>query len=229
MRINFIKFIFVIASVSLGMSPSALHAQLNRTFEKMFVQILETDRFFEGSFPNYFSNAAERANQVLTPVLNNLIATNVSSFPLTSTIAGVSFDMSSGTPEMSMETLGPIFAETAETLGRWNLNVGINYSHYNLTALRGLPLEDIQFTINADDLSGDGTLGDIPEEVETIDIFPNLHIKADVVVAAAALGVMDNLDIGFAVPLVNLSLAGRAKGVINSVTFYEIGFGHQQL
>jgi hypothetical protein len=200
-----------------------LHAQLNTTFEKMFNRILLEDRFNEPGFGDVFANAAERANQFLTPVMNNLITANVSSFPLTSTIAGISFDMSSGAPEMTMGSLGPIFAETAETLGPLNINVGMSYSFYNLSRIRGLPVDGIRFSIPSDDLTGDGTLGDIPEEVETIDIFPNMDINAHVGVFSAAAGILNNLDIGIAVPFVNLTLRGQASGVINSVSFFELG------
>ena len=213
---------FYLAAVFFFFS-TPLHAQLNKTFERMFNTFLRDDLTSETPFGRAFDDAARDANSVLVPAFNSLLASNVASFPLTSTVAGIYFDLSSGDPTMITESLGPIYAETAETVGRNKLNAGFNFAHYNLAELRGLALENIRFTFTSDDLSGDGTLGDFPLETETIDIFPDLDINANTFLIFATYGVTSRLDVGVAVPIINLSITGEARAVINSTSFLLAG------
>ncbi len=199
------------------------HAQLNTTFARMFNTFLGEHLTSETPFGRAFDQRAIEANNVLVPAFNNMIASNVAAFPLTSTVAGIYFDLSAGDPTMITESLGPIYSETAETVGSRKLNVGFNFAHYSLASFRGLALDDIRFTLTSDDLSGDGTLGDFSVETESIDIFPNLDIDANTFVAFATYGVTSKLDVGVAVPIINLSIQGGARAVINSTSFLEAG------
>jgi len=225
MKIKFLRRAVFLSQMSILLFASSTHAQLNTTFERLFNHILHEDLFTDAFNGGNFAKAAAEANQSLTPALNTLIATNVSSFPLASTIAGINFVRSSSSraPEMVVESLGPIFAETAKTIGRGRINCGLTYAYYNLSRFRGLATEDLRFTILSQDLSGDGTIGDIPIENETIDLFPDLNIQAHTVVLFTTLGITKNFDIGMAAPFINLNLSGTAKAVINSTSFFDFG------
>lgn len=208
-----------IGGLFLAVGP--LHAQLNTTFEDLFNQILDVNLSTDIATAGSFDNAAARANASLTPTLNNLIASNVASFPLTSTIAGISLDLSSGVPELYTESLGPIFAETAETVGKGKVSIGFNASYYDLAEFRGLATEDFRFTLTSEDLNQNGTLGDLVLETETMDVFPDLHLDASTFVFYATVGVLHTLDIGVAVPFITLQLEGNARAVINSTTLFN--------
>ena len=45
------------------------------------------------------------------------IGSSLSNFPLSSTVSGLTFDFSTGAPVATTASLGPIFAERAQTIG----------------------------------------------------------------------------------------------------------------
>ena len=196
------------------------HAQLSNVFSKIFNQVLRNDVQLSPGLPStHFFEAADHANAVLTPALNTLIASNVSSFPLSSTAAGVTFDFSSGQPISTTESLGPIFAERPQTLGGGKLNLGFNYTNLNLARLRGIRTQDMRFTFTHVDVTPDDSLGNNPNESDTIDLFPNLDVDANIYAVFATVGVTDHFDVGVAVPFVSVAMHGKARAVINSFTF----------
>lgn len=214
----------VLSSFLLLVLPCGSFAQLNKTFENIFNRVLRDDlRLSPGQHGTHFFQAADEANAALAPALNSLVASNVSSFPLSSTVAGVTFDFSSGQPVSITESLGPIFAEKAQTLGKGKLNIGFNFTNLNLARLRGLKTEDIRFTFAHQDLTGEGGLGENPTENDVIDLFLNLDANANIFALYGTWGVTNNFDVSVAVPFVNLSLKGTASAVINSFTFARLG------
>lgn len=199
-------------------------AQLNRVFEDLFNQILIDDLKLSPSLHgNHFIEAAGQANRTLTPSLNSLIAGNISSFPLSSTSIGVTFDFTSGKPVAVKESLGPIFAETGETLGKNKLNLGVNHTRLTLDRLRGLPTEQIRFTFTHVDVTEDATLGESPNESDTIDLFLDMDVDADISVLFATWGVTNHFDLSVAVPYVEVRVEGNALAQINSFTFANMG------
>ena len=230
-----IRFIGILA---LCLFTATLNAQLSNTFQDIFDEILgspdgkgklATVTFVDTAtgdtlnHGNHFQKAAEAANRILTPALNNLITNNVSSFPLSSTSAGVSFDFSTGEPISIRESLGPIFAETGRTLGKGKFNIGMNYNHLNLSKVRGLPTEDIQFTFTHEDDSIPNGLGDRSSESDIIDLILDLHIKTDIFVFYTTFGLLKNLDVGIALPVININLNGNAQAALSSFTHIHEG------
>lgn len=174
------------------------------------------------SHAKHFKDASIEATTDITPALNSLIAGNVSSFPLSSTSVGVSFDFSTGQPVSIVESLGPIFAETGRTLGKGKINAGINYTHLGLSTFRGLKAEDMRFTFTHEDVGVQG-LGDNPNESDILNIQLGLDVDASIFAFFATMGVTEKLDIGVAVPMVNIDMKGDAIATINSFTFANLG------
>ncbi len=226
----FKKALLIVLLVPLASALSALpaRAQLDQTFEEIFDQILIEDfQTSPGAHANHFIPASNVSNQVLVPALNSLIAGNVSSFPLSSTVAGVTFDFSTGEPVSVTESQGPVFAEIAETLGPRRLVIGFNATHLSLDRLRGMPLEELRFTFTHEDV-GELGLGDNPNELDVVSVYPNLDVEATILAFYATYGVLDNLDVGVAVPIVTVGLSGTARAVIDSRTLFvedELGGG----
>ncbi len=216
---------------------SASYAQLNQTFKNVFDLFLQDQLILNsGDFHgDHFIPAAEQANKLLTPALNSLIATNISNFPLSSTVAGQTFDFSTGAPVRIAESLGPIFAETAETIGKRKINIGFNYSYLNLNHFRGLSTRDIRFTFIHEDNDDENprndedpstpSLGAPSYENDNIDVFLDLNVNAQIFAFSATLGITNKLDIGVAVPVVSIDLNGNARAVINSFTYGRIVTG----
>ena len=170
-------------------------AQLNRVFDTLFDDILrEGFRLSPGEHANHFLPAAEEASNALTPALNSLIAGNISSFPLSSNVAGVIISVVDGKPLITRGSMGPIVAETAETLSPGELVVGFNATHLSLNSFRGLPLEDMGFTFLHSDI-GEPGLGDSPNESDIVNISLGLEADANIFVLYAAYGIAPNLDV----------------------------------
>jgi len=204
--------LLLMARPSSAQGEEAKH--LNELFEKLFNKVLKDDlRLSPGEHARHYFGAAESANGVLTPALNSLIASNISSFPLTSTIAGVTYDFSTGRPVPITESLGPIFAETAATLGKGRLNMGAEFTHLSLNKFRGIATKDIRFTFFHEDLGTSG-LGNNPFELDVIDLNLDLDVNANIYAFFATYGVANNFDVGVAIPFVNVSLSGTAQAII---------------
>lgn len=200
------------------------YAQLNKQFSNIFSEILDKRlRRSVGLHGMHFIEASKEADRLLTPALNSLVVGNISSFPLSSTIPAVTFDFSTGVPVSITETLGPIFSETAQTIGKGRIGIGFNYSYLSLSKYRGLSTEDMRFTFVHQDITQDSTLGDNPTENDVIDMLLGLDVNANIFALYATAGVTNNLDVGVAIPIINVSLSGTAVAVINSYTFGRLG------
>ncbi len=211
------KMVFL-GLVFLVFPTGASFAQLDQTFDRLFEAFLVTGlQIIPGEHGMHFIPASEQAIQELTPALNSLIAGKISSFPLSSTIT-IDYDFSSGAPVRVFGSLGPIFAESAKTLGQNRLYVGFNYTYLGLSRYRGLPTEDFRFTFTHQDVGAQG-LGDRTGESDLVDLFLDLHLDANSYVVFATYGITDRFDIGIALPIVNVNLEGRARGVVQSFTF----------
>lgn len=197
-------------------------AQLNKVFENVFTDILDKQlqrSGSPGSHGMHFLEAANLANSTLSPALNSLIASNVSSFPLSSTSAGVTFDFSTGQPVSIAESMGPIFSEIGKTLGKGKVNLGVNYNYLNFAKFRGIDTQDLGFTFTHQDVTGDGTLGESRNESDTIDLNLDLDVNANIYAVFATFGLTNNFDVGIAIPFINISLSGIAQATVNSFTY----------
>lgn len=170
-----------------------------------------------GKHGKHFEPANVTSSNAMVSSFSNFIAANVSSFPLSSTVAGLTFDFSTGEPVSTTTSLGPIFAERAQTLGKGQLNLGFNFSFLNLAKLRGLNTKDLRFTFTHQDV-GESGLGDSDNEFDTIDFFTNLDLDASILAFFVTVGVTNRLDIGIAVPFVNVSIKADPRAIINSFT-----------
>jgi hypothetical protein len=221
------RFTVAVLTLSVLMLASdAGYAQLNTTFGDVFNEILVNRlQLSPGPHGRHFFPGARLADSVLTPALNDLVVANTSSFPLNSTGVGLTFDLSSGIPVPVAGSLGPIFSETRQTLGKGKLSVGFNYTHLALTKLRGLPTEDVRFTFTHQDVSSppDTILGDAVNESDYIDVYLDMHVTADIYALYASYGVGQHLDVGLAIPISTVRLNGTALAVINSYTYGHEG------
>lgn len=123
------------------------------------------------------------------------------------------------------ESLGPIFAETAQTLGRRQANIGFSYTYLSLAKFRGLPTEDISFIFTHQE-TGQAPLGDDPSEQDLVGLALGLDVNAAILAFSGTYGVTDNFDLGIAVPVVHVGLKvdGTARVIQPSsavITFHQ--------
>jgi len=198
-----------------------VRAQLNQQFDNLFNDFLR-EGFVRspGVHGQHFIPSANIASDELTPALSNLISGNVASFPLTSTVAGVTFDPVTGQTVTS--SLGPIFTEPVETVGAGNVSVGFSATYLSLNRFRGLPTDQMRFTFLHEDVAEPG-LGDSANESDIVDLFLDLDVDASIVAFFATFGLSRNLDLGVAVPFVNVGMKGSARSRVNSATLLLTG------
>jgi hypothetical protein len=177
-----------------------------------------------GEHGEHFLPANVAASGAVISTLNNFISSSVSSFPLSSTVAGLTFDFSTGRPVSTSTSLGPIFSERAHTMGQGLFNMGINFTYADYNKMRGTNIKDLRLTFthqNVPDING--PYGDSENEFDYIDMFMNMKITASIFAFYFSYGVTDNFDVGVAVPFVNVHIKSAPLARINSYTFIKNG------
>jgi len=174
---------------------------------------------------NHFVPAAVASNGTVISFLTNSIGSNVANVPVSATSGGSTFRFEGGVPIRTSSSAGPIFAERAQTLGRGRVLAGIARTGVHFKTLRGVDLDNVQFTFthaNSDfpgcdeAAAGDCSLMGVPQlENETIDLNLSLDVRLTVTGFLVTYGITDWMDVGVAVPLVNVSLEGSSTAQIN--------------
>jgi hypothetical protein len=214
------------------------NAQLNTVFSDMFRTILgpaSLQKAGKAQHQNHFLHSDTVANDEIVPALNSLISGNVSSFPLSSTGAGVIYEASAGLdpvtglPLPAATSLGPIFGETAKPLGAGKIALEVSYTYLDLASFRGLPTSQMQFAFTHQEIPNsvtgkpDSVLGLNPNESDIITVTTDLHARAQIGAISATVGVTKDLDVGVALPLISITLSGTARAVITSYSFAATG------
>lgn len=203
-------------------------AQLNTVFNSVFSTILR-DRLqlSPGAHKNHYVGTAAEAESLLAPALNGLIVSNISSFPLSSTTPGVTFDFSGGELVSVQEGAGPAFADRASTIGKGRINIGFNATYLDMSRVRGIATDQMRFTFTHEDVNGDGVLGgpdaEGSTEADVIDVTMGMNLTAEIFALYGAWGITRNLDVGVAVPFIRIHMSGTANASINSFTYANTG------
>jgi hypothetical protein len=173
---------------------------------------------------NHFVPAAVASNGTVISFLTNSIGSNVANVPVSATSGGSTFSFEGGVPARTSTSAGPIFGERAQTLGRGRLLVGLARTGVNFKTIRGVDLNRIRFTFthaNSDfpgcdsAAAGDCSLMGIPTlENETIDLNLALGVRLTVTGFLLTYGLTDRIDVGVALPVVAVSLAGTSTAQI---------------
>jgi hypothetical protein len=130
----------------------------------------------------------------------------LSSFPLGASSAGFTYlvNPTTGERELKAVSFGPVFVERALTNGKGVLNMGFAYQAAAFDTLQGQNIKDDGFLIQSQlgtYLSDGSNVGD------TWRAF--LDVKSKVFLFSGSVGLTDNFDFGWSVPVVSLSARGR--------------------
>ncbi len=150
-------------------------------------------------------------NGAMINFLNNAISATASNFPLAASGSGVTYKFVDGLPVKTSTSLGPIFGERAQTIGKGRFVVGTNLTGISFTSLRGVPLEGLILTFTHDNVAPD-VYGQPLRENDILQVGLDLNINLLVSTFFATYGLTDKVDVGVAVPLVRSSLSGRSIG-----------------
>jgi hypothetical protein len=215
---NSLLYIFIflcfIVFARIGYSQT-LESQLRSVFTTLLEDDLQKSPGMHGQ---HFIPSNVASSTAVIDALTNFIGTSVSSFPLNSTVAGLTFDFSSGRPVSTSTSLGPIFSERAQTMGSGLINFGLNFTYIDFTKMRGVNTNDLRLSFTHQDV-GDPGMGDSPNEFDYIDLYMNMDISASILAFYATYGLTDRIDLGVAIPMVNIKIKSDPLAIMNSYTF----------
>ncbi|WP_119461480.1 transporter [Rhodospirillaceae bacterium SYSU D60014] len=160
--------------------------------------------------------------------LNQAVTANAGLFPFSSVVAGFTFNVELGVPVRTTESLGPLIAERASTLGEGNLYLGVSYSRIDYQRFEGDSLNDLSLIFSHEDVNQDGVLGPagtpLAFELDQVRVDLDLEIEQDLLALYATYGVTERWDVGAIVPIIHSSARAEAHGTVvrNSPNSAEI-------
>jgi hypothetical protein len=140
--------------------------------------------------------------------LNGQITSQIGIFPFSSSVSGFTFafDPSLGTFLRTTETLGPLFAERAPTLGGGKLNLHFSYTFFTYDTFAGESLSHFPVTARHDT----NVIGfpDTREqfELDTVRIELDIKLRVQIFAFAATYGITDRLDVGVFLPITSVDM-----------------------
>lgn len=161
----------------------------------------------------HYSPSAQAASGTLINFFTDAIGNSVSNIPISSSSGGVTFSFRGGAPVKTSVSTGPIFAERAQTIGRGRLLGGANVTALTFKTFRGLPLNQLEFNFTHQNV-GSPVYGNPEFENDVIQVRADVNLNLIVTTASLTYGLLDNLDIGVAVPLVRAGLSGTSVGTV---------------
>ncbi len=164
----------------------------------------------------HFIPGVAAGNASIIGFLTDAISVNASNTPLSASGSGQTFRFEGGLPVKTSSSLGPVFGERAQTLGKGRFVAGANLTGVELSSLRGVPIDKLVLNFTHADVPGVGRpgLGDPERENDIIQVRLQLNVNLLVSTFFATYGVTDHLDVSVAVPLVHTSLQGRSAAQI---------------
>jgi hypothetical protein len=171
------------------------------------------------NFTNTISNPANygvaRSIIQINNSLNASIATALSVIPLASPASGVIVQTdAAGNPLPASSTLGLVFTERAETIGKHKFYLGLTHQDYHFTSLNGQSLNGLTLLYPGGDPSN------ITANGQTLKTLPTtfnlgLDVRLSQDIAFLTYGVTDRFDVSVGLPLVHAAMASRTfNGVI---------------
>jgi hypothetical protein len=176
------------------------------------------------NFGNLVSNPSNfgvsRSVAQIIGALNASIATALSIVPLSSPASGVidRTDPATGARLAESSTLGPIFTERAETIGKGHFYIGFSRQDFHFTKFNGTSLN----SLNALYLGGDKTgITDVPT-TSPASFSIGMDVRLSQNIAFLTYGVTDRVDVSVGLPMVHASAASR---MFNAQMYIGNGFG----
>ncbi len=115
----------------------------------------------------------------------------------------------------SEQSLGPIFAERAQTLGRNTGTVGVAYTHIDFDTLEGTPLDNLPFSqaaFSTGFLKTDSDQSRFGDDVLKTHL--DLALSFDLLFLTAAYGVTDSIDASVTLSLAQAHMKGAARVMV---------------
>jgi hypothetical protein len=163
-----------------------------------------------GDFERDRSAAAATSETISRALLANL-----ATLPVATSSGAFAYRLNEelGTVERSTESFGPFFVERSLTAGRHQLSFGLTVQHLHFTSLDGRNLGDGSLITTANQFVDEQT----PFDVDRL----TLNIDASIATLYGNMGLTDRMEIGFAAPMVRLTLDGSRVNTYRGRTFMQ--------
>lgn len=157
-------------------------------------------------------------------LLAEQLAPSAADFPAISTAPGFTYKYNPDlqTFERSSTSLGSIFVERPQTVGRGKFDFGLSYLYLDFAGLNGTDLDDLEFSGL---IHGDCCDPPDPFEAATATVtFDKFDLRSHVISLSGTYGITDNWDVNVLLPIFITSMDITATARINDVP----AFGQQQ-
>jgi hypothetical protein len=195
-------------SLVVVLTPNLLHAQTSVHDVLSFLittQSVPTANFVKDQ------QAAEATRETLARSL----LVELTTVPLATSSGGFSYriNRSLGTLQRVTQGFGPFFVDRGTTAGRGWASMSVTYRHSEFTKLDARHLQDGSLVTTSNKFRDEPSAFD----VETL----TLNIQTSNITVFANYGVTDWLDLGVAVPVVRLNIAGERANTYRGATFIQ--------
>jgi len=181
------SFLLILAVGLLGQARLQAQPLLEQAIAELYATC-----FFEDVDNNPFSEAVGLVRQSFAPGISGFIESNLSAIPLTPPSLEAEFTEEGIVNVVTGFT--PIYTESNATVGKGLFLVGANASYFNLSKIRGENLNELSFEFQQNG-GGDRIIVNMPWD-----------ISAAVFTLHGTYGVSNRFDIGFALPIVYLTI-----------------------
>lgn len=145
--------------------------------------------------------------------LNTSLASSLGFLSLNSSSSSFTFDIERGVPVRSTDSLGPLLAERAPTLGKGKLDLAMTYTRIEYSRFQGTSLNKLKLDFQHEDVNGNGirdTTGIFSFESDVVEATIDLSITQDIWALFGTYGITRHWDVGIVIPIIHINL--RAVG-----------------
>jgi hypothetical protein len=161
---------------------------------------------------HFLASGAEELND-----LSRVLASNIGAFSFNSSVSSITFDLNLGVPVRTQESLGPLFAERATTIGRGRVNVAASLANTEFKQLDGQDLNHLTLELDHSLVNENtGVPFDAVWDHDHIALDLDLSIDQQVFALYGTYGLTDRLDVGVIVPLVNIEASVTAVATLET-------------
>jgi len=201
------KLIWTAALVIVLASPASARAQTVADVLKFLV----TNQSVQTGSIERDRNAA----QATSDTISRALLANLATLPVSTSSGAFVYRLNPelGTVERATQSFGPFFVERAATAGRGEASFGLTVQHLRFGSLDGRDLRSGTLVTTANQFSDESA----PFDVDQL----TLNIDASVATFYGNVGVTDRMEVGFAAPLVALTVDGSRVNNYRGRTFTQ--------
>jgi len=155
------------------------------------------------------------AAQATADTIGRALLANLATLPSPSTSGAFLYKLNPalGTVERATQTFGPSFVETAQTVGRNQVALGMSFQYLRFDSLDGMNLRNGSLVTTANKFADESA----PFDAERL----TLNIDANVATLYGTVGLTDRLDLSVLVPMVSLEVSGSRLDNYRGQTFLQ--------